>query len=241
MAKGRVRAWAWLIMALLGAALVGLWLMPSTEEVPATHSANALQPAPAFTPPSTSSSAEHGSIPSPPPSTAGEPRPVVRQLHGGRPITPEAERLRERVLDSLRRRQQDPATQSAGSKAAAAGHAPGTMVDRTGELGEDTMRVINHELMPLVSECFDQASERNPKLRGTLAFNVELAGAEELGGIIETVEPAPDRNQLQDDELIECVRQSAFSIQLPAPTKSGRTSRQLTIPFGEPLPGDAGR
>jgi hypothetical protein len=143
------------------------------------------------------------------------------------------------VLDSLARREREQAAQGAQSNAAAR-HAPGTMVDRTGELGQDTMRVINHELMPLVSECFDQASERDPKLRGTLALNVELAGTEELGGIIETVEPAQDRNQLQDDELIECVRQSAFSIQLPAPTKSGRTSRQLTIPFGDPLPGDAG-
>jgi hypothetical protein len=68
---------------------------------------------------------------------------------------------------------------------------------------------------------------------------VALAGAEEIGSIIEAVEAAQGLNELDDEELIECVRQSAFSIQLPVPIKSGRTSRQLTMPFGEPA--DAGR
>ncbi len=152
------------------------------------------------------------------------------------------------MLESLGSRQRETArerTTSAstgtGGKIAAAEPTPGTMVDRTGELGKDTMRVINHEFMPLVGECYDQARERNPRLRGMLAVNIELAGAEDVGGsIIETVEEATDLNELHDDELIECVRQSAFSIQLPAPIKSGRTARQLTMPFGDPEP-DAGR
>jgi hypothetical protein len=154
---------------------------------------------------------------------------------GVRRVTPEAERLRKRVLDGLQARQPNAATPSATAQPATAGHAPGTMVDRTGDLGADSMRVLNHEFIPLVAECYDQARERNPELRGMLAINVELAGAEEVGGIIEAVEPAEDRNQVQDEELMECVRQSAFSIRLPAPSKSGRGSRQLTIPLGDPL------
>jgi hypothetical protein len=114
------------------------------------------------------------------------------------------------------------------------------MNDRTGELGEANMRVVNHELMPLVGECLDQAGERNPRLRGMLAISVKFAGVEEIGGIVEAVEAAPG-NQLDDAELIECVRQSAFTIQLPAPIKSGRKGGEMTIPFGDPAAGDAGR
>jgi hypothetical protein len=73
-----------------------------------------------------------------------------------------------------------------------------------------------------------------------LAVNLDFANARDEGSIVEAVEPAPDRNQVDDEELIECVRQSAFTIQLPLPDDTGRTSRQLTIPLGEPLPPDAG-
>jgi hypothetical protein len=177
----------------------------------------------------------------PGPPAPGQHEPSTLPRAGGRPATPEAQRLRARVLDSLRARQQEHGAENANSKPAAAGHAPGTMVDRTGEIGAENMRVINHEFIPLVADCYDQALERNPRLRGMLAVNVELAGAEEVGGIIESVEPAQDRNQVADEELIECVRQSAFSIQLPAPTKSGRKSGQFTIPLGSEGSVDAGR
>jgi hypothetical protein len=125
---------------------------------------------------------------------------------------------------------------TAGPKPAAAEQKPGALKDRTGELNPEAMRVLNHEFMPLVRECYDRAHERNPLLRGLLAVSLELAGAEELGTIVTAVEPAVDRNQLADDELIECVRQSAFSIQLPMPLKSGYVSRQLTMRFGDPEP-----
>jgi hypothetical protein len=172
-------------------------------------------------------------------SAGGEPANPPRR--GARLAAPEAERLRRRVLDSLRARPPANAAENDSSRPAAKRYGPGTMVDRTGELGEESMRVLNHEFIPLVFECYDQARERNPQLRGMLAVNLELAGAEEVGSIVETVQPAQDRNQVDDEELIECVRQSAFSIQLPMPATSGRTGRQLTIPLGDPLPADAGR
>jgi hypothetical protein len=168
--------------------------------------------------------------------------PPASSRAGARRPTPEAERLRERVLDSLRARSGKSATpEDTKASSSAAQYAPGTMVDRTGELSPETMRVLNHEFIPLVAECYDQALERKPRLRGMLAVNLELADAEEVGSIIETVQPAPDRNQIDDEELIECVRQSAFSIELPMPATSGRRGLQLTIPLGEPLTPDAGR
>lgn len=153
----------------------------------------------------------------------------------------EAERYRARVLDSLQVAERRPVAENGSAEGTPQEAPPGTMVDRTGELGEENLRVLNHELIPLVDGCQDQARERDPRLSGMLALDVKLAGAEAVGGIIETLEPAPDLNQIADAELIECVRQSAFSIQLPAPTKSGRSELQLTIPLDDPRPGDAGR
>jgi hypothetical protein len=104
------------------------------------------------------------------------------------------------------------------------------MADRTGVHG-DEVRVLNRDFIPLVSQCFDQAKERRPALRGMLALDVKMASAEGIGGVIESVEPA-EINELNDDELIECVRQSAFSIELPTPKSDSRGEFQLTIPFG---------
>jgi hypothetical protein len=63
-----------------------------------------------------------------------------------------------------------------------------------------------------------------------LAIEVKLAGADGIGSIIETVEPAPG-NDIGDPELFDCVRQSAFSVDLPTPAANGASERLLTIPF----------
>jgi hypothetical protein len=105
------------------------------------------------------------------------------------------------------------------------------MVDKTGELPKEVLHALNHELMPMVSQCLEQAQERDPRLKGMLALEVHFASAEDLGSIIETVEPAPI-NDLADAELIECVRQSAFTLELPVPSSDLRAEGMLTVPHG---------
>ena len=105
------------------------------------------------------------------------------------------------------------------------------MVDKTGELTQEETRILNQELMPLVGQCLDQAHERDPELKGMLAIQLHFARAEGLGSIVETAEPAPI-NDLDEPELLECVRQSAFTIEFPMPASDRRTGRQLTIPYG---------
>jgi hypothetical protein len=100
------------------------------------------------------------------------------------------------VLDSLGR----PANEQPGDKSTNANqdereNAPGKLQDRTGELSPETLDVMNREFVPLVEAGYDQAHERNPNLRGMLAISLELAGAEELGTIIESAEPAPERTR----------------------------------------------
>ncbi len=242
MSNGKTATRVGFAAGLLLIAMVGLWLLLRPAEQSPPYSSRAAESALASVPANSSSSVEPGSVSTSMPPSMAPGSPPHAKRSGVRQVTPEAERLRARVLDSLPSRQRGHVAEKAtSSKPSAVAPTPGTMVDRTGELGAEAMRVLNHELMPLVGECYDQARERNPRLRGMLAVNVELAGAEEVGSIIEAVEEAQDINELEDEELIECVRQSAFSIQLPVPTKSGRTSRQLTMPFGDPVQEDAGR
>lgn len=195
--------------------MVGWWL--TNKEEPGARSA-ATTPSPASasaTSPATVAADVRSS-----PAARRQEKPV---------IAPEVQRLRTRVLESLSAK-----PEASGSATIRTKQAAGNLKDHTGELNPETMRILSQELMPMVQECYEHAHERNPKLGGMLALNVELAGAEGFGTIIESVEPASDLNQLEDDELIDCVRQSAFSLQLPQPLKSGRAARQLTMPFGEP-------
>jgi hypothetical protein len=108
------------------------------------------------------------------------------------------------------------------------------MKDRSGLMGAE-VRVINRELMPLIDECYDRAHERDPQLRGMLALGVVFASEQDAGAIIESVEPTA-RNEVPDEELIDCIRQSAFTIEFPNPVESSRREGELTIPLGIETP-----
>jgi hypothetical protein len=140
------------------------------------------------------------------------------------PMTEAMRERRQRVLDSPASRTRAPAPPPSAS-----GETPGTMKDRSGKMGPE-VKALNQQLLPLVGQCFDQATERGVRGRGMLALGVKFAGAEGIGRIIESVEPA-EGNAIDDPELIDCVRQSAFTVDLPPPTADGASEAMLTIPF----------
>lgn len=245
MPKHPARPSVWVIVTLVCMASAALWYLAARNTAePAGRASSARstigieRDVTAMAQPRPASSAEpSASATAVMPATAQEPS-AQAERPGPKPIPQEVAQLRTRVLDTLAKRQPDTTAAAdeppKAKRAPAREYPPGNMKDRTGELNPETMRVLNHEFLPLVDECYDQAHERNPNLRGMLGVSIHLAGAEELGTIIESLEPAPGVNVIADDELIECVRQSAFTLKLPMPLKSGRTARQLTMPFGEP-------
>ena len=101
--------------------------------------------------------------------------------------------------------------------------------DRSGNHGY-LLKIMNEELMPLADECYALALERDPTLAGELMLNIETIGDEQIGGIVEVVEPDPD-NQIVDRQLLECMRESIFATTLPAPDESGRDAFMLSMPL----------
>jgi hypothetical protein len=179
----------------------------STGEVAAVPTARPVSP-PSVVPPAVSPAAV---------SPAGGRRPYQPP-----PMTEAMRERRRRVLDA-------PGARAPAAPTSASGEAPGTMADRTGKLGPE-VKALNQQLMPLVGQCFDQAKERGVRGNGMLALGVKLAGAEGIGRIIESVEPTAN-NAIGDPELIDCVRQSAFTVDLPPPTSDGASDIMLTMPF----------
>jgi hypothetical protein len=103
------------------------------------------------------------------------------------------------------------------------------MIDRTGNHAYLT-RVINQELIPLADECYDLARAQQPALAGMLVLDVEILGDEEVGGVVDSVEPGAT-NELVDPALLECVRESLLATALPPPEQGGRDAISLSMRF----------
>jgi hypothetical protein len=143
---------------------------------------------------------------------------------------------RQHVLDSLAARAPYAASNAPVIPAPPIDGKPAAMRDRTGVMPE-TIRAINAQFGPLVDQCFDQAQERGVNQRGMLGLAVKLASAEGVGRIIEAIDPTAG-NEIDDAELIDCLRESAFTVDLPV-EGSGRTDFEMTIRYG-PTRADAG-
>jgi hypothetical protein len=151
--------------------------------------------------------------------TAAEPPPYEPL-----PMTEEMREQRRRVLDSPGARRQP-----ASGHTPASSEARASVNGRKGKLRPE-VKALRLQLIPVAEHCFAQAKRRGVHQRGMLAIEVTVAGAKGIGRIIETVEPAAG-NAIDDPELIDCVRQSAFALALPPPASSGSSEALLTIPF----------
>ncbi len=248
MQEGKPR-WPWLVLLALAAA-IGVVAYPDETALPsARRAASTLRPPPSAGGGQGSDSAgstlseEEGSaakegqaaaVSSDEPPAAGASEAAASEAVPAAPRAPlprDVVAFRRRVLEALARAKAEPPTGGA-KPSSPAEETPGSIKDKTGWLGQEALGIINRELYPMLSECSDQALERTPHLSGMLAIGLSLATAEDFGGIVESVEAAPE-NEVEDEALLECLRQSAFTIKLPAESTSGHSSLMLTIPLGE--------
>lgn len=98
-----------------------------------------------------------------------------------------------------------------------------------GELA-DLMDAVNKDLLPLAEECYEAAVERDPTIAGMIDMNLEMVGDEDVGGIVESFELG-DENEIQDAEMIECIRETTLSTLFPAPEGTGRRGARITLRF----------
>jgi hypothetical protein len=79
------------------------------------------------------------------------------------------------------------------------------------------LRKLDQAFKPLMEQCIDLATARKPGLHGLLSFRVITTPTKNERVVVESVKPL-DNNQIEDPELFECLRESAFSLEeLSAP------------------------
>lgn len=95
---------------------------------------------------------------------------------------------------------------------------------------QERLEYLKSKAMPGVNECIRQAQERAPGLGGALALQVVIVPEGKLAALIERVELAA-ASEVQDRELVECIRARAVSLTFPLPLRHGSEQVELTVPI----------
>ena len=85
---------------------------------------------------------------------------------------------------------------------------------------------VKDKLMPLVKECAGPS-------RGALTLQLGLAPDGKLDAVVERLELAAS-SELQDRELVDCLRERTRTLRLKMPLPSGPEQLELTLPIDAP-------
>lgn len=96
--------------------------------------------------------------------------------------------------------------------------------------GDAMSDLLTNDFGPLADECIADARERAPDLAGMAAIAFTVVADEDIGGVVESADPAPD-NEIDDPGFVECMRESMLSTVLPPPPGSGRRDVVLSLRF----------
>ncbi len=133
-----------------------------------------------------------------------------------------AEQLRRDIQAARERRRVAAAPRATSTGSGAADSAAPT-------LDKDYVRMQVRALLPLLAECYTHALERDPKLAGELVVHFDIVGEPEVGGSVDGSEIVTEGSTITDPEMLECVRETMYGLELAAPPAGGIVS--ITYPF----------
>lgn len=97
------------------------------------------------------------------------------------------------------------------------------------ELSKDYIRTQVKAIVPLMLECYEAALEGDPKLAGKLVMKFAIGGEPDVGGLVETSEVDAEASTITNPEMVECMRETMYALELVAPLEGGRMD--VTYPF----------
>jgi hypothetical protein len=104
-------------------------------------------------------------------------------------------------------------------------HVPGS-----GALDRDYVQQrIHDDYMPLAKDCYQQGLKKHPELAGKLVVSLRIVGTKNTGGLVDWVETASEANTLDDADVIECLKQSMYSVTFDPPPDDGYVT--VTVPM----------
>lgn len=107
--------------------------------------------------------------------------------------------------------------------------------------GKDYIRQrIRDDYIPLARDCYQQGLKKNPTLAGRLVASFRIVGTKGTGGLVDWVDTASEENTLDDADVIECLKQSMYSVTFDPPPNDGVVTVTYPLTFSnvEPDGGD---
>ncbi len=180
-------------------------------------------------------SASHGAAEDEDPTASAEPPPAAITTASGEPT--DAASPARPVLDKAKRDAMREAIYRAW------GMAPPderthpstwpTSPSASGEgFGKDYVRErIRDDYYPLAKDCYERGLKKNPKLAGKLVASFRIVGTKNTGGLVDWVDTASEDNTLDDREVLECMKQSLYSVTFDPPPHDGVVTVTYPIEF----------
>ena len=86
------------------------------------------------------------------------------------------------------------------------------------------------EIVPMLSECYEEGLERNPKLAGgTVVVEFTIEGEPGVGGLVGESKIDPKATSLGDDAVLQCIQETMYALKIDPPTNGGIV--QVRYPF----------
>jgi RNA polymerase sigma factor (sigma-70 family) len=146
---------------------------------------------------------------------------------------PRVERLpdktkRASLLAAIRDARAHHAAPSSGTTPSSASYAPPALPVE--DMDKQYIRGAVKEIVPMLSECYEEGLERNPKLAGgTVLVEFTIEGEPGVGGLVGESKIDPKATSLGDDAVLQCIQETMYALKIDPPTNGGIV--QVRYPF----------
>lgn len=98
------------------------------------------------------------------------------------------------------------------------------------------IRAAVRDILPLLTECYTEGLARWPGLGGDVLVDFTIEGEPDIGAVISDSKIDPFRSSIQDPEVLECIQETMYALQIdpPAEGSSVRVVYRFTFRPGEP-------
>ena len=108
--------------------------------------------------------------------------------------------------------------------------------DANGDFDKDYVRTCVRELIPLITECYEEGLLRDPKIEGSVVVNFIIEGEPGVGGLVSESVIDEEKSTLTDREVRECIQETMYALEIDPPANGGKVEVHYPFAFSQAAP-----
>lgn len=108
--------------------------------------------------------------------------------------------------------------------------------DASGDFDKDYIRACVRELIPLITECYEEGLLRDNKIEGTVVVDFTIEGEPGVGGLVGESTIDDKESTLTDPEVRECIQATMYALQIDPPANGGIVKVHYPFAFSRAAP-----